>query len=568
MLLNASRGARLLAIGLAGALTALAGCQDGQKMDTAYVARSSTGEVIPGRDRGPTHNAPYARSDYEAPPPAPAPKAAPSEPAPTPAAKPAPRRTGSTVCSPSVPAGYSASGLAFPTGDPASSAIMVHQVMPDEVAAGEEFMYEYQLCNLTDGTLQNVALTVEDTQNLQIVRSEPAGSTGNGRTFWNLGDLGPRESTTVKVWAKAGSVGTASNCITVSYNNVLCAQTRVVQPALSLTKTATSSALLCETIEYVFEVRNTGTGVARNVHLTDTFPAGVTTADGKSSIDIAIGDLAAGEGKRITIPAKASKTGTFDNTASANADGGLKAQSGTASTTITAPKLEIAADCSERTFIGRNFTHSYTVRNSGNGECNNTSVVVNLPAGTQFVRASTGGVQQGNAVSFNLDNVPAGAQRTVSVTMSAAQQGDFTSSASVSCVCSEAATESCTTAVRGIPALLLEVIDVEDPDEVGTTEEYIISVTNQGSAPATGIRIVAQLPAEQEYVSDTGATKASVSGRTVTFAPYGPLAPKAKAEWKVTVRCIGEGDVRFAVEMTADQLTRPVNETESTNLYR
>lgn len=568
MSLIASRGARLLVIGLAGALTALTGCQDHQKMDTAYVSRSSTGESIYGPDRGPSHNAPYVRSGetpQAAPAPAPEPMA--DKPAPAPKPAPKPRYTGSTVCAPSVPAGYAASGLAFPTGDAASSAIMVHQVMPNEVSVNEEFMYEYHLCNLTDGTLQNVALMVEDTQNLQIVRSEPAGSTGGGRAMWNLGDLGPRETTVVKVWARAGSTGIASNCISVSYNNVLCAQTRVVQPALSITKTATAEAMLCENIEYVFEIRNTGTGVAKNVRLQDTFPAGVT-ADGKSSIDLPIGDLAAGEGKRVTISAKAARTGRFDNNASAVADGGLTAQSGTASTNVTAPALEIAADCSGRTFIGRNFTHSYTVRNTGNGECNNTSVVVNLPAGTQFVRASTGGVQQGSAVSFDLGNVPAGAQRTVSVTLSASQQGDFSSSASVSCVCAEAATESCTTAVRGIPALLLEVIDVEDPDEVGTTEEYIITVTNQGSAPATGIRIVAQLPAEQEYVADSGATKASVSGRTVSFAPFGPLAPKAKAEWKVTVRCVGEGDVRFAVEMTADQLTRPVNETESTNLYR
>ena len=52
------------------------------------------------------------------------------------------------------------------------------------------------------------------------------------------------------------------------------------------------------------------------------------------------------------------------------------------------------------------------------------------------------------------------------------------------------------------------------------------------------------------------------------FSPLASLAPKAKAEWRVVVRAADEGDVRFAVEMTSDELTSPVRETEATNLYR
>src|SRR5690606_20775080 len=113
---------------------------------------------------------------------------------------------------------------AFPTGDAASSAIMVHQSMPDEVSMNQEFEYWYHLCNLTDGTLQNVVLTVENTENLRIVSSDPAATSGGARTMWALGDLGPRESAEIHVRAVANAVGVASNCITVSYNNVLCAQ--------------------------------------------------------------------------------------------------------------------------------------------------------------------------------------------------------------------------------------------------------------------------------------------------------------------------------------------------------
>ncbi len=552
-----------LALSVATAI-GLMGCQSNTAADSPSTSASSTGQrLAEGYDRGTNRTNPYSRDADrqrlvdmgrmdEEPKPAPAPR----------------RRTGSTVCAPSVPDGYHASGMAFPTGDVNSSAIMVHQVMPHEVSLNQEFEFEYHLCNLTDGTLQNVVLQVEDTSNLRFVSADPAwsGQTG-GQYLWALGDLGPRESMMVTVRAMAESVGIASDCISVSYNNVLCAQTNVVQPALSLTKTATEQAMLCEDIVYVFEVRNTGTGVARNVRLRDSFPDGVT-AGGDSSIDVAIGDLASGEAKRVTINARASRTGSFDNSATAVADGGLSADSGIANTVVVQPALEITSDCTDRQFIGRNFTHSYTIRNTGNGDCDDTMVAISLPAGAEFVRASSGGTLNGSTVNFNLNGVPAGAQRTVSVTMRSTQAGDFCTTATASCACADSVTEQCCTAIRGIPAILLEVIDIEDPIEVGGQETYVITVTNQGSAPDTNIRIAVTLPPQQEFVSAGGATNGTNSGRDITFAPLASLAPGARAEWRVVVRAADEGDVRFAVEMTSDELTSPVRETEATNLYR
>ena len=56
-------------------------------------------------------------------------------------------------------------------------------------------------------------------------------------------------------------------------------------------------------------------------------------------------------------------------------------------------------------------------------------------------------------------------------------------------------------------------------------------------------------------------------GNTVTFQPLPSLAPKAKATWRVTVKALKAGDVRFTAVMNTDQLTRPVQETEATHLY-
>ena len=55
--------------------------------------------------------------------------------------------------------------------------------------------------------------------------------------------------------------------------------------------------------------------------------------------------------------------------------------------------------------------------------------------------------------------------------------------------------------------------------------------------------------------------------RVVSFAPLARLAPGAKATWRVVVKAVKPGDVRFKVTMNTDQLRRPVEETESTEMY-
>lgn len=119
----------------------------------------------------------------------------------------------------------------------------------------------------------------------------------------------------------------------------------------------------------------------------------------------------------------------------------------------------------------------------------------------------------------------------------------------------------------GIPAVLLEVIDLEDPIEVGNPVTYEIRVTNQGSAPGTNIRLTCLLPELQEFISGTGATAVNAQARQVTLEPLAVLEPKATATWRVLVRAVAPGDARFKVELVSDQFAQPIDEHEATQQY-
>ena len=124
------------------------------------------------------------------------------------------------------------------------------------------------------------------------------------------------------------------------------------------------------------------------------------------------------------------------------------------------------------------------------------------------------------------------------------------------------------TDVSGIPGLLVSLSDVNDPDPVGGEEIYTIVVTNQGFLPATKIKVKCALEDSMQFVKAEGATKGALyDGDSVVFEPLATLEPQAEAKWHVTVKALKVGDVRFKIDVTSDQLERPVHREESTHFY-
>lgn len=470
--------------------------------------------------------------------------------------------------SPKIDKNHSMSAMAFPTGDPNTSALLVHQVMPKEVHKGQPFDLSYHVTNLTNSELQNVMVLMQSASNMDISGSEPSGTKSDAGMNWALGDLGAGQTRVIKLNASAGKVGVASDCITVSYNNFLCASVNVVEPALTLTKSATSQALSCDEIVLRYTVKNSGTGSANNVTIKDTLPEGLAMSDGSRSISIPVGTLTAGESKAYEVRTRASRAGEYSSPASATADGGLKASAEATKTVVNTPVLAVDAQCGDNQFLGRNFTFNYTIENTGDGVANNATASALIPSGTTVVRSSDAGRVVGNNVVWDFGTLKAGAKKTFSMTVSASTIGKYSTTVTGNANCAESVADTCSTSLEGIPAILLEVVDLVDPVEVGGQTTYVITVTNQGSAPDTNIRIVTTLPAEQSFVSASGATNGTAQGKKVTFAPASSLAPGATISWRVTVKAESEADSRFRVEMTSDRLTTPVIETEATNLYK
>ena len=460
--------------------------------------------------------------------------------------------------------------LAFPTGDRSTSAILVRQCSPGEVQVGRESEYVIEVENLSRGDLQNVSINLENMSNMRYVSSVPAPVEGpNGHVSWILPELPAKETRTIRLRAVPTGTGTASSCLTASYANMLCASTSVVSPALSLEKESTPEACTaCEDISLTYVVRNSGTGTAPDVVVRDALPAGLRTADGRTAIELKAGDLDAGEQRRFTVTAKADRGGTYASAASASSASGATATSDTTETIVRQPALAFSCDANNRVFVGRNLDYRLTVRNVGQCDAGDTVLKAAIPNGARFVSADGNGKLEGSNVVWDLETLPAGRAQTVRMNIRPSGIGAAKVRASASAQCVSTVNTECTTEVSGVPAILLEVIDMVDPIEVGQDVTFSVVVTNQGSSQDSNVKVAATLPPSMQFASGSGATAVTGNGQSVTIAPIATLAPGARAEWKIVAKAKSAADARSRWELSSDQFRSAISETESTTLYQ
>ena len=439
--------------------------------------------------------------------------------------------------------------------------------MPEQVQLNDPFQYTITVTNETVAEVEQIVVREQIAENFKVLGTSPQGRSTNGHVVWELGSILPDSSKQITVEGVATAADPVRQCATMTYVLPACAQTNVVEPRLVLAKVLPEEALLCDTIPLKLRVTNAGSGAARNVVIQDDLPTGMRTADGVTNLRINAGTLAPGQSKEFTANLEATRVGRYENQATASAAGGLTAKSAPTLIIVRLPALTIVKSGPETRYLGRPVKYTITIANTGTAPAQNIVLEDMVPAGMTFVSANHRGTLSNGKVVWSLPVLPPRESHLVEVTYQTDKEGTYTNRAVVKATCVDPVSASARTSVRGIAAVLLEVIDIDDPIELGSYETYMITTTNQGTSDSTNIRIVCTLEDNVEYGSAGGPTTATLQGQTVTFAPLPRLAPGAKATWKVVVKAIKPGDVRFKVAMNTDQLRRPVEETESTEMY-
>lgn len=226
--------------------------------------------------------------------------------------------------------------------------------------------------------------------------------------------------------------------------------------------------------------------------------------------------------------------------------------------------LIVEKDMPKQIVIGKPYAYTIHVTNQSECQIDDVSVSETLPATYDMSSASPEATKvTGKVAQWDLGSLKPRETRVITISGSAKSVGSFET-----CTKVFQSQTLCRAPELGMPAILLEVVDTEDPVQVGGTEKFYVTVTNQGNAPDGDIVVAMNFEENFEYVSSTGPTQGKADGeKAVVFAPLASLAPGQKATWEVSAKALAEGDHRTSVKLTSDAIQRSVDETEATRVY-
>lgn len=425
---------------------------------------------------------------------------------------------------------------------------------------GDQYPLEFvvQACDdLCDAT---VSTHLPD--GVSFVKSSPEAKVEGKKLTWTFGQMKRGESIQAKVFLKCECEGELCACFCATATPVRFCSLLCAKPLLVCEKCGTAEACPGDQIHYTITVTNRGSCTAEDVVVTDNLPKGVEHSSGQKTLTFRLGNIEPCGSKKVNLCVCAVERGKVCNTAvvtACNAD----STSCQWCTNICKECIDLVKVGPKEQAIGKNADYQITVTNIGDKPLTEVVVTDQAPSATSIV-AANGAKINGNQAVWKVKEMKPGEKATFNLTLTTCTPGCFTNKAHVTnCQRCEACAEA-TTRWKGRPALNVCVVDTEDPVCIGDTTSYRISVTNQGSESDSNVVVIVKFPPEIAPFAAQGASQGTVSGQTVTFAPYATLNARQTVEYRVDARAKKSGDARVNVEVTSDSIKAPITQQEST----
>lgn len=442
--------------------------------------------------------------------------------------------------------------------------VRLEKSVPSTVSLDTDFSYNYTVT--AKEKLKKVVIEDQIPAGAIYVSSNPSAQVEEGTVTWTLYNLESDETVPLELVVKTSEVTDLSNCATVVAYPQACTIINVGVPELVVEmSTIIDNVLLNSNVLWNITVTNTGSYCAENVVLTNTLPEGLLHSSGENNQIISIGSLAPGESREVNVDTTAAEPGELCNVIVATASNAEPAE---AESCIIALKSGIEVDVvgPEREYIGKPVTYTINVSNTGDVLFEGIVVTDTVTLEGKILAAEDAEIE-GNTANWVFDLAP-GEERELTLELIVFARGKFCNEVDVSTAdLTINESDNACTQWDGYPALLVEVIDTQDPLIVGEETTYIIQVANQGSGDDTNVGLKVQVPDGLTVLSISGDTKGKIAKNSIEFEPYPELKAKEIIQYRVMAKAVKTGDLRFKASLDSDLLEVPVPEEESTQVY-
>ena len=448
-------------------------------------------------------------------------------------------------------------------------AVSIEWSGPPMVRLNQPMTCQLSVRNTCGVPVHNVVIRHRPSQGVTYRASDPQPTVDEGELVWSLGTLAAGQTRHIDLQMVVQVKGPLTCQATITFSGAASHQVQVCEPQLRVKMKAPERVLAGETVTLLYTVSNPGDGPAETVKLRTILPEGLEHQHGRA-IEVDLGTLAAKEMRTLQLVCAARNGGMWKCQAIVTGEGGLTAND-EAPLEVVLPKLDLVMQGPKLRYIDRKATYILKVTNPGSATTASVVVHSAVPTTFKYHSASANGVydEGTRTTTWVLGDLQPGQSRELALELLPGAPGTHKITAQVTSargLKTEAATQ---TIVEGLPALLIEVNDTDDPVEVGSETTYEVRVANIGTKTETNVQVVCSLPDQVEFRSakNGAGLRHTIEGRDITFEPVVKLAPRADVVYRIQVRGKIAGDVRFRVRVRADGLTEPILREESTRFY-
>ncbi|MCH7990158.1 MAG: DUF11 domain-containing protein, partial [Planctomycetes bacterium] len=443
----------------------------------------------------------------------------------------------------------------------------VQWVKLDRLHVGRECAFELIVRNNGKVTAADVSVDAYFPSTVRLTKATPQPIEKPDYLSWSFASLDPGEEKIIKIGLIPSQRGQLETRAFVRYTGASEGVFIVEEPLLKLTMSGPQEVMVGDPASQTILISNPGTGIATNVSVEAIIPVGLEHPRGERLV-MEIGDLNPGESRSVRLALAAASGGQQTIQVRATADDNLR-RILTSDIYVIAPNIEIDIDGPTLRYLGRKAAYILDVSNDGSAPSNNVRVTHYVPEGFDYVDSDHGGKydKTKRSVSWFVGRLEPDQNVQLKCVLKPNKLGRFEQhvvAISEQGIKSEA---TYTTDVDGTSSLVLEIVDLDDPVEVGTETAYEIRVRNEGTKAGKNIEITCDLPAGVELIAAKGPTGALVRNGQVVFKSLPRLDPNKTAIYRIHVIGKVEGNHRFRAQMASDSIQKPLIFEELTKFY-
>jgi uncharacterized repeat protein (TIGR01451 family) len=435
------------------------------------------------------------------------------------------------------------------------------------VRRGQAFGYEIVVRNGGPATAYQVRVEEIISAQARYVSVAPTPSMQRGQMVWEVGTLAAGAERRIRLQVEPVGEAEIVSLARATFSVSSGLRTRVSKPEVRVAAVAPEVAQVGDSVALSLQVSNTGNGPATRVLLRAQLPEGLRHQAG-AYIEAEIGTLGAGQTRSVVLQMQAVRPGSYVPQLTVLAEE-CPPSTVQVAVLVAEPALEAHVSGPGRALADQEIEYRLEASNTGTAPATGLRLSCGLPQGLEFVAAGSGGVLNPTArtVEWNPGTLAPGQAVAVALRVRARSAGEWVLPVFVQGDRQTVARASTPIRIDGMPGLTVEVVDQDDPIEVGAETTYTVRVRNQGSGPCTNLALAATVPAGMVPVRAEGPSAYVVQRQEIVFAALPQLAAQADAVYRVRVQGHRPGDWRFQARVTCDQYQRPVVKEEGTHVY-